>query len=488
MIFYITSFILILMTSLLFHKRLIDGKKVIYIIAFTIPIEVSKLLFSMVPESFSGANKGTYSVLDFSRFFMLVLIFKMVYDICKKKDKLIKPNKILTIFMTGLLLIYFGSFFVSLSYKGLLIEALRLIIHFIFILGILMYLKSMEDIEKLMNIILICGTIISVLGILQYITGIYIWYEYLSSYVGGRRINSLMGDTNILGRYASIWLLIAVYKFIKGKDVRDIIYIFLNSLCIIFTFSRGALVALFLILIINVILTPFIFNKNLKKKAYLTFIVISILFVSAQYLPGIKSSVTQRTADNLSAAEASEKENDTTNASAGGNSFIYRIKQTTRGYLVYAGLEMFKDHPVFGVGVKNYTPVLYKGYRYCVPKWAQLKDGTIYNPGCNTYIATILSEEGIVGFLLFLMLVIYYTKYYHIILKSKEERLKYLYSISYLSTIIIFISSQTESRFYEDSYLWLFISVCTIVIIIYKNHKTSSNQISGEPDRSVSLD
>lgn len=471
MIFYITSLILILMTSLLFYKKVIDGKKVVYIIAVTIPIEVSKLLFSLVPKSLSAGNEGTFSVLDFSRFFMLVLIFVMVYDIYKKKRKIVKPNKILTIFMAGLLIIYIGSFFVTMSYKGLTIEIIRLVVHFIFIFGILIYLKSIEDIEKLLDVILIGGTIISILGILQYFTGIYLWYGYLNNYLGGRRINSLMGDTNILGRYASIWLVIAIYKFIKGKDIRNIIYIVLNSICIVFTFSRGALVSLFLIMFINLILIPFIFNKNLIKKAYLTFIIITLLFASAQRLPVIKNSVVQRTVNSLDTTSNLEN-TDNPSLNANEESIIYKIKQTTRGYLVYAGLEMFKDYPIFGVGVKNYTPMLYKGYRYCVPQWAQLKNGTIYNPGCNTYIVTILSEEGIIGFFIFLILAIYYTKYLYVILKSKEERLKLSYAISYLSIIIIFISSQTESRFYEDSYLWLFISICTIIIFIYNKLKS----------------
>ncbi|HKV86503.1 MAG TPA: O-antigen ligase family protein [Candidatus Dormibacteraeota bacterium] len=118
-----------------------------------------------------------------------------------------------------------------------------------------------------------------------------------------------------------------------------------------------------------------------------------------------------------------------------------------RIYLIRSGLQMFRDHPIFGVGFGGYQHALLTHYRNFLPA----------NPPAtlsHSSAITIMSEQGLVGVVLVLAFLGLLLREVIASLKRPTQwRLWIL--IPAVVIVPIGLYSQFEGRFIEEPYLWL---------------------------------
>lgn len=141
----------------------------------------------------------------------------------------------------------------------------------------------------------------------------------------------------------------------------------------------------------------------------------------------------------------------------------------------YVALEMAKDYPIFGVGIGNAVFYYYK-YAY----FTEFKKDLFEKESqgiMNTYM-NMLSQAGIVGFLIFMIIVFYpiylYIRYYYLLRKSENFMLIQSFLVSYC--LLITIAFNSSPNFFEINFWLLCIPIIKMINferIKYKEQKLS---------------
>lgn len=165
--------------------------------------------------------------------------------------------------------------------------------------------------------------------------------QHLTGMVQSFRISGTIGDPNFFAQILLVVVPLALDRMIHERrwSLRGLasLVFFTTSSSILFTYSRGALVGLFWMLMLTL-------RQHRPPKgiiiAAVTFSLISLGFLPEHYL------------DRLTALY-----------DAAGSSSGPVVEDSLQGRIseLYSGLLMFIDHPLFGVGLGNY-PVDYQDY------------------------------------------------------------------------------------------------------------------------------
>ena len=146
------------------------------------------------------------------------------------------------------------------------------------------------------------------------------------------------------------------------------------------------------------------------------------------------------------------------------------VSNQSRLGIQYASLQVFKENPLFGVGFGQQT--FHNRFHY--PSWATLnnyefrlfyKNEMISNfpPGYNIYVR-ILTETGLIGFLIFLSLIILIFFLCLNIIKSKSDEKNVLGTVLLVSFIGFFIN-----WLQIDSFRIYGIWICFAILILFDN-------------------
>jgi len=266
-------------------------------------------------------------------------------------------------FMVGLFLLVVNSPNLWIS-----IEGLRAVVQYMlwFFLTIRL-VDSKRTAKNIYTILVLSGTILALHGILQYLIGVKMpasWQDLAEAGVRTRAF-SIIGSPNILGSMMLMLSPMAFSLFYAEKNVyRKLFFLgsaFAMALCLLFTFSRGAWLGMAAVALIFILLKD--------KRLFLPFIIFALL----AFL--LVPSVGDRISYMLS--------NKYVNSSLRGG----RLGRWIQGF------EMFKNNPLFGVGLGHFGGAVAKNNN--IP-------GTFYMD--NYYLKTAV-EMGIAGLLSFLVLV-----------------------------------------------------------------------------------
>jgi O-antigen ligase len=229
------------------------------------------------------------------------------------------------------------------------------------ILGIV-YRK--EQLIKFQNFILACISFMSLWGIEQHFRG----NERLEG-LGG----TAFGDTNGVAAIGVLYFPIALNSFLTTKEKKRKIIWLVSALLIagliIFTQSRGG----FLGLVVSV---AYLALRTKKKKSLLIVCCLATFAAS----PFLAKEYTER----LSTITADEEERDMSSGS--------------RLVLWQAGLLMFIDHPIFGVGLLNFAKAKAPYKQYLVGKVdEELLDYSFqgFKVGHGTFFTQLMAEGGL---------------------------------------------------------------------------------------------
>lgn len=323
-----------------------------------------------------------FSLNDILLFFVFLLWIVLDYKKIKKtKFKLLKPIAIFIAVGAFSLAINFinlkvNEFFVALLY--LLRWALYSSFYFILVT------RDKEFLNKVRHILLIPISVVLSLGVLQ-----YLYYPSLRNlfYLGWDehlyRLFSSFLDPNFAGTFLVISFFYLIYlswqSYLKKKSNLLILTSFLaviNFASIYLTYSRSALIMLFVSLIVFLTLI-----KKIKILFVLILVFIALIFLSP------KAFQTEGT--NIFRVFSSQE----------------RIKSAQ------IAVSIIEKSPVFGVG--------FNAYRYAQNKYANLNDSkwetTHSGAGTDNSLLFVLGTTGIVGFAAYLYLI------YKLFLLGKEK-------------------------------------------------------------------
>lgn len=257
--------------------------------------------------------------------------------------------------------------------------------------------------------------------IYQYLNG-YDFFGYkagLCVYPDGKydpknceRFSGFFGDEYIAGNYLStfgIFCLVILYNFIKKDIISKIFFIssiLLIILAILIAGERNAILTLFLIFFFNLF-----FNFKIRK--YLFLISMIFIIISAFAFKNF-SHIKYRYLDwPVNYMQSQE-----------GN-YFQKFIQTPWGIHYITSHAIFKDNIFFGSGVKSFREICKKEEyqaHLIFKKYGIEKEKVTYY-GCSThphnFYLEILSETGLIGFIIFITL-LYFIIFHNLIINKKK--------------------------------------------------------------------
>ncbi|MBS1533434.1 MAG: O-antigen ligase family protein [Bacteroidetes bacterium] len=319
-----------------------------------------------------------------------------------------------------------------------------------------------EILYKIRRILLYCLIFVFVYGFLEtlvvvfhffpakYILSVFDYFPFLDvNYPPGERISSVTYESPSLGNYlitVSAWMFSYIFT---EKNKYRFVPTFMVLFLMFFSGSRTALINIgiqFMVLI-SVMYSMEEYKRVITKGLLYTVVISSFLLI----LNGEK--IVKSIEDK--AESLNFRKNLTTN-----------ISNQSRFGMQYASLQVFKEHPIVGVGFGQET--YYKRFHY--PRWAtknnfefrlhyQNKNEKSFPTSYNIY-TRLLAETGIVGFGLFLYFILMcFFKSKKIWKEAKEERkiLGFILMISFLG----FILNWLQTDFFRQYGFWL----CMVILI-----------------------
>lgn len=319
------------------------------------------LTLTLIPIFNAGMDNDIVNIL------LILGLGGMVYYSFKYNEK-ISIEKNMPLYFYLFFVMFAGiSFFWSIYELRTIIELLQLVLY-----GLVLYLTtnlSREEKIKTIRIVTLFGSLIALLGILEYV------------FVEPQRIVSTFFNPNPFGTYLVMLFLFSLGFYLKNTDKKFALSSIVFFIALLLSGSRGALLALFVAL-------PFVFvdsKGNFKNSILNVFIVIATGFVLTRGLVYITPIVQKNLNINIDFLSNLIRKDSLT-----GTSFIGRIE------FWKAGLRAFIDKPMTGYGLGTFFSAYYVGYGN--NQW--------YSRFAHNHYIQTLTELGIVGFILFLVFVL----------------------------------------------------------------------------------
>jgi O-antigen ligase len=124
-----------------------------------------------------------------------------------------------------------------------------------------------------------------------------------------------------------------------------------------------------------------------------------------------------------------------------------------RRYLARAGIAMFLDHPLTGVGLGGFQPQLLGPYFYYIDPEYRPAPITL----AHTDVIRIAAEEGLVGLGALVVFLAGIAATLRQALRGADGFQRIAVSATGLGLLAVFLAAQTEGRFFNDPYVWLLI-------------------------------
>lgn len=270
------------------------------------------------------------------------------------------------------------------------------------------------------------STVLAGIGVFEMVSKHIIWLSETYQPIG--RINATFVDANIYARFLIIGCLAAIILILsaplKTKFLGGLALI-LQLLALVGTGSRTGWLAMLVVSIALAFLIP-------KRPVVVTILSGIVLAVAAVLLnPGIFARLLELKQNFASAL-------------------------TERSYLITAGIEMFRGHPFFGVGLGGFQRVMLTKYAALIQNNVSLS---------HTALITTAAELGMIGLgILTAFLALLYERIPRAFRLQRSAqyqgiipKMSYRTFFIILAVTAILISAQGEGKFLEDPYLWILV-------------------------------
>ncbi len=253
------------------------------------------------------------------------------------------------------------------------------------------------------------------------------------------RLNITFADPNITARFLTLGACAAVLLF-AARQAPAWLTVATAAACGIvlpLTYSRSGL-ALFVLMVALMVFIAF----NHRRAAAIAVVGLLAFGLSTTINPDTRAR----------AADASSTVIDlvTRNHHAASSSPAIQSGvaiEDNRVYLVAAGVKMFVDHPVFGVGFGGYQHALLTTYDRFLP--SGYTDSV-----SHTAVVTTLAEQGVFGALLLFAFLLQLAREAWAARARRDDWAVWA-ALAAAMVVPIFLYSQFEGRFFSEPYLWL---------------------------------
>lgn len=322
------------------------------------------------------------------------------------------------------------------------IEGLRVVIQYMFwFFAVTQLLKTPKGAKRIINIVLLTALFVALYGIYQFIAGVEIpsnWVDQAEGKVRTRAF-SIFTTPNMLAGYLSLLIPVSVGMFFAEKDRMRKAYYGIVTVCmglaLLFTLSRSGWIFCFCALLF------YVWMKNRK------FIVPMILCMAAFFVLAliVMPSVANRILYLFSPSYYAS-------SSAGGR--IYRAVK---------GIELFKQHPLFGMGLGQFGGSVALSHKL---------NNTF---SMDNYYLKTLVEMGIVG-LIALVVLLYNTfiHCYRALARISDPEQKEWATGILAGLVCVILYNLTENMLeipLLSSYFWMFAGI--IMFLAYGRNKVN---------------
>lgn len=341
--------------------------------------------------------------------------------------------QIISIFLTSFfLLYYFNKVFIRMSIQSIFLS-IRKILTYVF--GVVFVYGILEFLVSQFNSIL-ARKLIDILNYLPLFNKVH-FYE--------GRLSSVSFEVPALGNYLIFiygWMF--SYVFTKGKWYKRYLPSVLVVLLTLLSGARAATVIIIFEALIGWLLYIKIKEVRLNKRVilYVLYSVCAIFMLSYGKLQSISNSKLEFV--NMESS----------------------ISNKTRFGMQYASLTVFMEYPLTGVGLgqngfhkQEYYPEWAVKDNYEFADWYLNENVYSFPPDFNLYVR-LLAETGIIGFMLFLILLGYLLKSTYSLLSSTEFKIKVFGVILFLS-FIGFIINWLQIDFFRQFGFW----ICIVLLV-----------------------
>ena len=343
----------------------------------------------------------------------------------------------------------------------------------LFLTGPILYFVTINNlyhkrqIDNILTVILVIGALLGIYGIFQY-QGID--FPFWGKNVGRNQVFGLFGNVNYFAEYLIVPLSIAVALFFVSKNRFKKALLFFGILTmgttLILTFTRGSYLgfgaALTFMFILFLLLRGIGILKKYKKTILfllIAVIIITLIFVIPNPL-NKTGTVISKIKDRISIAQFTQF-----------NSIARRI-----AIWKFSAL-MIKDHPLLGSGLGTFQ---YNSLRYQAVFFEQGQNRSIYPYGFatkahNEYLQFWV-ELGIIGFAIFIWLVITYFNYGIRYLKREKDKQKQGTVIGLMGAVMaVLVDGMFGFPLHLPATIFLFWLVIALTVIIIKRQDGASD-------------
>lgn len=292
-----------------------------------------------------------------------------------------------------------------------------------------------NDHRRAWTAFLVSALAVAVLGAILYVAHAQIWAPNPAV---ANRLNITFADPNITARFLTLGACAAVILFAAGEVPAWLAGGAAISCAVVLplTYSRSGL-ALFVLMVASMVL--FAFDR--RRAAALAVVALIAFGMSTALNPDTRHRATD------AVATVADVITGTHHSGAAPTPVDNGIALgDNRVFLVAAGLKMFADHPLFGVGLGGYQHALLTTYsRFLPPAYTDSVS--------HTAVITVLAEQGVVGALLLLLLLLQLAREAWAA-RRRKDGWEVWTTISAAMVVPIFLYSQFEARLLQEPYLW----------------------------------
>lgn len=383
----------------------------------------------------------------------LSAIYALINLLINRKFVELQDGIILTFFIFWLAIVISSIFS---NDKFMSLSSSILYIRFIFFV-VFVKLFFSNDILKKYNLFLIltlCLSFVIIDTYLQYFLRVDLFGNQLDNDFAVRLTGPFLHGEQIVGSYLSKFGYIAVGFILSmqlNKRTNDLIFYFFFALIYSIIFLSGERMA-FILFNFGLLIYLFL-NKNLLIRFVKIFFIILILISTTLLLS--KGHVLKRALSTFDIIGINIINRDETN----NNNFL----DSHYGSHFLTSIEIFKDHPLFGVGNKMYRVECSDDkYSRINSKYADYRCST--HPH-NIYFQ-VIAENGIFGIITFILFIFFVFKKSYQMLKSNNN---YLSKGVFVSIMILIWPFQSNGGLYNNRYATLFFFILSLIYLMDKN-------------------
>jgi len=321
---------------------------------------------------------------------------------------------------------------------------LAMVAYLLMMLVVFNWTLTSADHLRIWSALALSAIALAVVGLILHLTGAYIWN---APDRGILRVNATFGDPNIFARFLAIAIVTAM---VLGADldtrVRPVALwvaaAVAATLILPYTYSRAGWVFTLVVALAAIAVA------RRKKRALAMFALVVAVFVAVALIDSSVLSRAAYLAENLESPFTNPPHLD----QAPWLTFLDVLPlDSVRHYLIGAGLIMFVEHPLVGIGFGAFSSSLMGPYAGLVPQG-------FHTTASHTSIVSILAETGLVG--LGLVLVVAWSLARSTFQAAHWSALQRTLALApALAVLVIVLESQFSNRLFDEPYLWLFLGL-----------------------------